>query len=138
VPFGRDTLITSMQLLPFNPELARGVLRFLAAHQGKRFDEDSEEQPGKILHEVRTGEVVERGLWPHVLYGTIDATPLFLCLYSELAQWTGDSAIADELWPAAEAALDWCIEYGDSDADGYIEYHGARAPTRGGRIPTIR
>jgi len=131
VPFGRDTLITSMQLLPVNPELAAGVLRFLARRQGRRRDADSEEQPGKILHEVRSGEVVERGLWPPVLYGTIDATPLFLCGLAEAEAWTNDARLVDELWPAAEAALDWCISDGDLDGDGYIEYRGARARNQG-------
>jgi glycogen debranching enzyme len=131
VPFGRDPLITSIMMLPVNPDLARGVLRYLAAHQGKRVDEDSEEQPGKILHEVRTGEVVERGLWPHILFGTIDATPLFLCTLASTVEWTGDTSLLEELWPAAEAALEWCAGYGDLDGDGYIEYHGARARNQG-------
>jgi glycogen debranching enzyme len=131
VPFGRDPLITSMQMLPANPEIARGVLRFLAANQGRRVDEDSEEQPGKILHEVRNGEVVDRGLWPHILFGTVDATALFMCALSETISWTGDTALLDELWPAAEAALGWCEQYGDSDGDGYIEYRGARAHNQG-------
>ncbi len=131
VPFGRDTLISSILLLHVNPEIARGVLRFLAAHQGKKIDEDSEEQPGKILHEVREGEVVERGLWPHILYGTVDATALFLCALTETEDWTHDHAFAEELWPAAEAALEWCVRYGDSDGDGYVEYFGARARNQG-------
>jgi glycogen debranching enzyme len=131
VPFGRDGLITALQLLSMNPEVARGVLRYLAAHQGKRVDPHSEEEPGKILHEVRTGEVVERGLWPNILYGTIDATPLFLCVLSETVDWTGDSALFEELWPAAEAALAWCEKYGDRDGDGYIEYPGGRARNQG-------
>ena len=131
VPFGRDQLITSMLMLPVNPEIARGVLRYLAARQGRRTDPSSEEQPGRILHEVRTGEVVERGLWPHHLYGTIDATPLFLCALAETVDWTGDESILDELWPNAEAALDWCAKNGDMDEDGYIEYFGARARNQG-------
>lgn len=131
VPFGRDALITAILLLHVNPEVARGVLRYLAAHQGKREDADSEEQPGKILHEVRTGEAVDSGSWPHILYGTIDATPLFLCALSETERWTHDHAFADELWPAAEAALEWCANYGDADGDGYIEYRGARARNQG-------
>jgi glycogen debranching enzyme len=131
VPFGRDGLITSLQLLPTNPEIARGVLRYLAAHQGQRVDADREEEPGKILHEVRSGEVVERGLWPNILFGTIDATPLFLCVLSEAVDWTGDTDIFDELWPAAEAALAWCENYGDRDGDGYIEYPGGRARNQG-------
>jgi glycogen debranching enzyme len=131
VPFGRDGLITSLQMLPTNPEIARGVLRYLAAHQGKRVDADREEEPGKILHEVRSGEVVERGLWPNILFGTIDATPLFLCVLAEAVDWTGDTAIFDELWPAAEAAIGWCENFGDRDGDGYIEYPGGRARNQG-------
>jgi glycogen debranching enzyme len=131
VPFGRDTLISSILLLHVNPEIARGVLRYLAKHQGRRVDETSEEQPGRILHEVRTGEVVERELWPHILYGTIDATALFLCALTETENWTHDRRFADELWPAAEAALAWCATYGDPDGDGYIEYYGGRARNQG-------
>jgi len=131
VPFGRDALISSILLLHVNPDIARGVLRYLAAHQGARVDEGSEEQPGKILHEVRDGEVVERGLWPHILYGTIDATALFLCAMTETENWTHDRRFADEMWPAAAAALEWCTRYGDSDGDGYIEYRGGRARNQG-------
>ncbi|HEV2036149.1 MAG TPA: glycogen debranching N-terminal domain-containing protein [Candidatus Dormibacteraeota bacterium] len=131
VPFGRDGLITALQMLPTKPDVARGVLRYLAEHQGRHIDADREEEPGKILHEVRSGEVVERGLWPNILFGTIDATPLFLCVLAETADWTGDDAIFDELWPAAEAALAWCEKYGDRDGDGYIEYPGGRARNQG-------
>ena len=122
VPFGRDALFTSSFTLPMNPNVARGALRFLAQHQGTRVDPRTEEEPGKILHEVRGGEVVERGLWPHILYGTVDATPLFLCVLADTLDWTGDTALFDELWPAAEAALAWCDSYGDKDGDGYLEY----------------
>ena len=131
VPFGRDALITSTLLLHVNPELARGVLRYLAKHQGKVVDEGSGEQPGKILHEVRTGEAVEIGSWPHILYGTIDATALFLCLLTETENWTRDHDLVDELLPAAEAALAWCATYGDPDGDGYIEASGGRARNQG-------
>jgi glycogen debranching enzyme len=131
VPFGRDQLITSMLMLPVNPEIARGVLRYLAARQGRRTDPSSEEQPGRILHEVRTGEVVDRGLWPHHLYGTIDATPLFLCALAETVDWTGDESILEELWSNAEAAIDWCARHGDMDEDGYVEFFGARARNQG-------
>jgi glycogen debranching enzyme len=122
VPFGRDALITSSCVLPVNPDVARGALRFLAAHQGRRVDPSTEEEPGKILHEVRSGEVVEKGLWPHILYGTVDATPLFLAVLAETVEWTGDLGLLDELWQNAEAALAWCDTYGDKDGDGYIEY----------------
>jgi glycogen debranching enzyme len=131
VPFGRDALITAILMLHVNPELARGVLRYLAKHQGRRLAEAGEEEPGKILHEVRYGEVVERGLWPHFLYGTVDATALFLCALTEMEVWTKDHRLADELWPAAQAALEWCFKYGDSDGDGYIEYRGGRARNQG-------
>ncbi|HKV88338.1 MAG TPA: glycogen debranching N-terminal domain-containing protein [Candidatus Dormibacteraeota bacterium] len=131
VPFARDTLICSMQLLPVNPAIAAGVLRYLAKRQGKKVNLDSEEQPGKILHEVRSGEVVERGLWPPVLFGTIDASALFVCTLGETESWTKDMGLVDELWPAAEKALEWCVNYGDLDGDGYIEYRGARARNQG-------
>jgi glycogen debranching enzyme len=126
VPFGRDALISSILLLHVNPELARGVLRYQAARQGKRVDAISQEEPGKILHEVRTGEVVDRGLWPHILYTTVDATALFLCALTETEHWTRDVAFAEELAPAAEAALQWCADYGDVDGDGYVEDRGIR------------
>ena len=122
VPFGRDALFTSSFVLPMNPQVARGALRFQAAHQGRRVDPATDEEPGKILHEVRDGEAVERGLWPHILYGTVDATPLFLCVLAETIDWTGDMSLLDELWPGAEAALAWCDTYGDKDGDGYLEY----------------
>jgi glycogen debranching enzyme len=131
VPFGRDSLITAILLLHVNPEVARGVLRYLAAHQGTRVDADSDEEPGKILHEVRSGEAVDGGFWPRVLYGTVDATPLFLCAVAEMERWTHDRELARELWPAAEAALAWCLDYGDSDGDGYVEYRGSRARNQG-------
>ena len=131
VPFGRDSLITSILLLHVNPELARGVLRYLGDHQGRRVDVPSDEEPGKILHEVRSGEAVEGGFWPRILYGTVDATPLFLCALAETERWTHDHDLADELWPAAEAALAWCTDYGDSDGDGFVEYRGGRARNQG-------
>ncbi len=126
VPFGRDALFTALFMLPANPDLARGTLRFLAAHQGRREDLSNEEQPGKILHEVRIGEVVERGLWPHIFFGNVDASALFVCLLGETVDWTGDQELFDELGPAAEAAVEWCKTYGDSDGDGYIECYPGR------------
>jgi glycogen debranching enzyme len=131
VPFGRDALFTSMFALPMNPLIARGALRYLAARQGKLVDRDTEEQPGKILHEVRTGDLVDGGLWPGILYGTVDATPLYLCALAATLDWTADTELFDELWPAAEAALEWCVKYGDVDHDGYVEYSGGRARNQG-------
>jgi len=121
--FGRDSLITSYQALPFAPELAATTLRVLAAKQGKAVDRYREEEPGKILHELRFGELTVFGERPHSpYYGTYDATPLFLVLLDEVARWTGDTALVRELEGPARAALGWIDEYGDRDGDGYIEY----------------
>jgi len=122
-PFGRDALITGFQALSINPEVARDALFFLAAHQGKRVDDFREEEPGKILHEIRRGELARAGEVPHTpYYGSVDATPLFIILYSEYLQWTDDRGTAEQLLPAAEAALRWITEYGDKDRDGFVEY----------------
>ncbi len=131
VPFGRDAMFTSMFALPLNPTLARGALRFLALHQGKEDNAGTEEQPGKILHEVRTGDIVDQGLWPHILFGTVDATALFLVGLAAMHDWTGDDALLDELWPAAEKALAWNRDIGDTDGDGWIDFRGARARNQG-------
>ena len=131
VPFGRDALFTSMFAMPMNPRIASGALKFLAAHQGKVDNPETEEQPGKILHEVRTGDAVESGIWPHILYGTVDATALFVVACVEMHDWTGDDALLDELLPAVERALGWCEEWGDTDGDGWIDYRGARARNQG-------
>lgn len=127
VPFGRDALITSIQTLSLNPDVAVGSLRYLARHQGTQVDPYREEEPGKILHEIRFGELARLGHIPHTpYYGTVDATPLFLVLLVELLQWTGDVDLLTELLPNVMAALRWIDEYGDLDGDGLIEYaqHG--------------
>ncbi|MFL5400313.1 MAG: glycogen debranching N-terminal domain-containing protein [Myxococcales bacterium] len=122
-PFGRDALITGFQSLLLNPQIARDALFFLAAHQGKRIDDYREEEPGKILHEVRRGELARAGEVPHTpYYGSVDSTPLFLILYTEYLQWTDDRETGQALLPAAEAALRWIEEYGDKDGDGFVEY----------------
>jgi glycogen debranching enzyme len=121
--FGRDSLITSHQLLSINPRPARETLRFLARHQGTKVDDWRDEQPGKILHEVRRGELAGAGIVPHTpYYGSVDATPWFLIVFAQHLRWTGDLAFAEELLPAAEAALDWLDTYGDLDGDGFVEY----------------
>ena len=121
--FGRDSLITSYQTLPFIPELSATTLRALAQKQGKDVNDFTEEEPGKILHELRSGEMTIFKERPHSpYYGTADATPLFLVLLEEYERWTGDTALVAELEPAARAALRWCDEYGDRDGDGYVEY----------------
>jgi glycogen debranching enzyme len=121
--FGRDSLITSHQLLSINPQPARETLTFLAKHQGTEVDDWRDEQPGKILHEIRRGELAGAGIIPHTrYYGSVDATPLFLLLFAQHLRWTGDVAFAEELLPAAEAALRWIDAYGDEDGDGFVEY----------------
>jgi glycogen debranching enzyme len=128
VPFGRDGLITSLQTLGLNPDLARGTLRYLARWQGTRVDAAKEEEPGKIFHEIRFGELANLKLIPHTpYYGSVDATPLFLCLLVDLVDWTGDLDLLTELTPNLLAALNWCDSYGDLDGDGFVEYqqHGA-------------
>ncbi|WP_160164645.1 amylo-alpha-1,6-glucosidase [Pedosphaera parvula] len=124
-PFGRDACITSIQTLSLNPQIGVDTLRFLARYQGRREDSFTEEQPGKIMHELRRGELARSGEIPHVpYYGTIDATPLWLILLHETWQWTGDLHLVRELMPNAERALEWMDRYGDMDGDGLIEYSG--------------
>jgi glycogen debranching enzyme len=121
--FGRDSLITSLQTLPYEPGLARTTLRVLAERQAVARDDFHEMEPGKILHEVRFGELTARGERPHSPYfGSADATPLFLVLLAEYFRWTGDADLVRELEPHARAALDWIAESGDVDGDGYVEY----------------
>jgi glycogen debranching enzyme len=107
-PFGRDALVTAAQLLPVAPELAAESLRFLAHHQGREEVPAREEQPGRILHELRRGEMVRAGEIPHAPYfGSIDATPLFVVVAEELWRWTADPLLLEALWPSVEAALGW-------------------------------
>jgi glycogen debranching enzyme len=121
--FGRDAIITSLQTLPLNPGMARRTLRYLAARQGTREDPFTEEQPGRILHEIRRGEMARAGEIPHVpYYGSVDATPLWLVLLHETWRWTGDAELSRELLPHAERALAWIDRYGDLDGDGFVEY----------------
>jgi glycogen debranching enzyme len=110
-------------LLPYHAGVAASTLRFLAAWQGRTADDFRDEEPGKILHEYRQGEMANCREIPFVpYYGTVDATPLFLMLLAEYARWTGDVALVRELWPAAGAALEWLAHAGDRDGDGYLEY----------------
>ncbi|HEV8711651.1 MAG TPA: amylo-alpha-1,6-glucosidase [Candidatus Binatia bacterium] len=126
--FGRDGLITALQTLGFSAELAAGTLRTLASLQGKAFDGEREEEPGKILHEMRHGEMAATGEIPFSrYYGSIDATPLFVWLLAEYAERTGDLALVRELWPAALAAVRWMDTA--ADANGYLAY--ARRAARG-------
>jgi len=107
-PFGRDSVITALQILPFQPDVARATLAFLAHHQASSEDAFTDAEPGKILHEYRTGELAACREIPFVpYYGSVDATPLFLVLLGEYLRWTGDLPLARALWPAAERALAW-------------------------------
>jgi glycogen debranching enzyme len=122
-PFGRDSIITSLQTLGMNPVIACDTLRYLARMQGTRENPATDEQPGKIMHELRRGELARAGEIPHVpYYGTIDATPLWLILLHETWRWTGDQDLVRELLPNAARALAWMDRYGDIDGDGFIEY----------------
>jgi glycogen debranching enzyme len=121
--FGRDSIITSLQALPYQPELARTTLRTLAARQGTVVDDFRDQEPGKILHEIRFGELTALGEVPHSpYYGTADATQLYLVLLDEYERWSGDCDLVRELEPNARAALEWIDRYGDLDGDGYVEY----------------
>ena len=122
--FGRDSLLTSWMALPLDPTMAADTLRTLADHQGVRTDPVTEEQPGRILHEVRFGlTAADLALGGgRVYYGTADATGLFVMLLGELARWGGDPALVAELLPHADRALHWITDVGDVDADGFVEY----------------
>jgi glycogen debranching enzyme len=123
VPFGRDSLITSLQTLALQPDIARATLLFLAEHQGREVNDWRDEQPGKILHEIRLGELAALGDVPHTpYYGSVDATPLWAMTLGEYLRWTGDEQLARDLRPNLEAALHWIDEYGDLDGDGFVEY----------------
>uniref|UniRef100_A0A7C2C0N9 Amylo-alpha-1,6-glucosidase n=1 Tax=Thermus islandicus TaxID=540988 RepID=A0A7C2C0N9_9DEIN len=127
-PFGRDSLLTAFMLLPWGKEVARSVLRYLAKRQGAVWDPFREEEPGKILHEVRLGELSRLGRVPFArYYGTVDATPLFLVLLGRYLDLTGDLALVRELRPNWEAALAW-MEAADLDGDGLLEF----TPSGGG------
>lgn len=121
--FGRDSLLTALMSLPLDPTLAVGTLQTLADLQGTRSEPSSEEQPGKILHEVRLGATTNLALGGgSVYYGTVDATPLFVVVLGELARWGGLPDDASDLLEAADRALEWIARDGDRDRDGFVEY----------------
>ncbi len=121
--FGRDSIITALSILPFHPEIATRTLRTLAKLQGDTVNEARDEQPGKIVHEIRSGEMAATGEVPFGrYYGSVDSTPLFLWLYGRCVGSTGDLALANELWPNVERAIEWIERWGDRDGDGYVKY----------------
>jgi glycogen debranching enzyme len=129
--FGRDSLITSLQVLPYLPSLARTTLTTLAARQGTECDDFRDEEPGKVLHEIRFGELTATGERPHSpYYGAADTTPLFVVVLDEYERWSGDAELVRALEPNARAALEWIDRHGDLDGDGYVEYQ-TRNPATG-------
>ncbi len=121
--FGRDSIIAAYQVLCLNPQLAIDTLQILSRYQGKQEEDWRDEEPGKILHEFRQGEMTRCGELPFgPYYGSLDSTPLFLILLSETYNWTADTALVQKLLPAAYVALDWIDRFGDLDNDGLVEY----------------
>jgi len=123
---GRDSLITSLETMMINPQIAVSTLRFLARYQGTKIDALHEEEPGKIIEEMRKGEMANTKEIPHALfYGCVETTPLFLMLFAETMKWLDDDGLYKELLPAVKAALKWIDSYTDVNG-GYIEY-GSRS-----------
>ncbi|MGH2449491.1 MAG: amylo-alpha-1,6-glucosidase, partial [Chloroflexota bacterium] len=131
VPFGRDCAITGLETLVWNPHLSHDVLVFLARTQGKEENPWNDEQPGKIMHEMHTGELARLNAIPFGLfYGSVDSTPLFLVLGAEYLRWTGDLKLYQSLEPNFEAAWRWIEDYGDIDGSGYIQYQAHTPPAK--------
>ncbi|HEX5417629.1 MAG TPA: glycogen debranching N-terminal domain-containing protein [Chloroflexota bacterium] len=132
--FGRDSLIAAYQMLAFNPAIAEKTLRVLARHQGTVVNAWRDEQPGKILHELRVGELANLNVIPQgPYYGSVDSTPLFLIILGAHARWTGRLDLFRELQAPVEAALAWIAQYGDLSKNGYLEYQ-SQSTGQGGLI----
>jgi len=127
---GRQSLITSLQILPYVPTLAATTLRVLALLQGAKLDDFRDEEPGKIVHQIRYGESAAFEETPHSQhYGAVDATPLFIVLLDEYERWTGDADLVRQLEREARAALAWLDDFGDLNGDGYVWYQRPTAPS---------
>jgi glycogen debranching enzyme len=138
VPFGRDSAFTSMMTLVWNPSIAHDVLCFLARLQGKEENPYTYEQPGKILHEMHTGELARLKEIPFGLfYGSVDSTALFLMLMAEYIAWTGDLELYRRLKPNFDAAWNWIDTYGNIDGSGYIQYKAHTAPKMASAALTV-
>lgn len=121
--FGRDSIISAMQVIPYNPEVARSTLRVLANHQGRKADDWRDERPGKMLHELRVGEQANLNFIPDTpYYGSVDSTPLFLILMAEYIDWTGDMHLFQDLIKNVDAAIEWIDRHGDLDGSGFTSY----------------
>jgi glycogen debranching enzyme len=127
--FGRDSLLTAWMCLPLDPSLAVGTLQTLAELQGRKAHPPTEEEPGRILHELRLGPENVHALGGEHYYGTVDASPLFVALLAQARRWGASEVDVSALLPAADAALSWMEQYGDRDGDGFLEYQ--RATDRG-------
>jgi glycogen debranching enzyme len=132
--FGRDSLLTAWMALPLEVDLALGTLEQLAELQGQDVNPLTEEEPGRIMHEMRRGPAGGQVFGGNIYYGSADATPLFVMLLAECHRWGADSEVIRQLLPAADAALRWITDYGDRDGDGFVEYRRATdRPGRAGR-----
>jgi glycogen debranching enzyme len=121
--FGRDSILSSLQTLAFRPKIAEQTLRLLAKYQGKEINDWRDEQPGKIMHELRVGEMAHLNEIPQTpYYGAVDSTPLFLILLARHANWTGDLSLFHELRTEIDKAFNWISRYGDETGDGYLQY----------------
>jgi glycogen debranching enzyme len=121
-PFGRDSIVTGLETLCVAPDIARDVLTLLAAHQGREDNPERDEEPGKIMHELRRGEMARAGEIPHSpYYGSVDATPLYCVLAAETYRWTGDTDLLQQVFPAAERALGWVVR-GLAAGGGVLRY----------------
>ncbi|HEX2913252.1 MAG TPA: amylo-alpha-1,6-glucosidase [Chloroflexia bacterium] len=121
--FGRDSLITAIQTLALNPQIAIDTLRALAAYQATAYDDWRDSEPGKILHELRRGDMTLQNAMPHgPYYGSIDSTLLFIICFCKTLDWLNDDNLFAELWPNIERALEWAEKYGEQDDSGYIKF----------------